>query len=198
MSHREEQHARMPHQPAHGKAAAPLLCLLVLAVLFNNPAAAQASDQSLIGPELEWLRENFSGPFTWSITDPATGEEITGRGDCEMVYGGLFLRCVHFSPTGEEMGVGISGFHKDNQKYQWTYYGADSSAMLHGEGHRDAAAETSYMEGKQKLPGLPEFTFRTVTKKLSDGVWSYTHYRLDADTPVEMFHATFTYKPYKQ
>lgn len=180
------------------RAGFALVAVLGPLMAAGETALAQSAEESLARPEHQWLAENFSGPFDWSFIDPKTGDvTATGHGDCEMVYGGLFLRCVHKTAAGKKLGVGVTGFHTDKEKYQWTFYGAGGTAMLHGEGTRDAATETSTVEGKQKIPGSPEFTFRTVTKKLADGEWSYSHYRLDGERPVEMFRARFAY-PYNK
>ncbi|NNF02947.1 MAG: DUF1579 family protein [Rhodothermales bacterium] len=180
-------------QSPHGIHRRLLLTLMLAVLACGETAVGQTAETPRDDVGISWLLENFSGPFQWTTTDPSTGEDISGTGHCEPVFGDGFLRCVHRSPSGEEIGVGISGYHEAKRMYQWAYYGADGSAIMFGEGQRDPVQGISWVEGRQKIEGLPEFTFRTVTRELSDGEWSYTHYRVDGDTLTEMFNATFIY-----
>lgn len=178
--------------------SATAIILFQIALLPLLPGwRALAADEETGYPSAEhqWLAENFSGAFSWNFLDLETGGVVaSGSGNCEMIYGNQFLRCVHLDADGNQLGVGISGYHLEKQKNQWAYFGAGSTAMLFGEGARDPATGESIIEGKQKISGSPEFTFRTVTRQRDDGVWLYSHYRLDGETAVEMFRATFDYR----
>lgn len=164
------------------------LAACVLAVSASSLAAAQAT------PEHIWLKENFDGGFSWEATDPQSGEAMSGRGECEMVFGDLYLRCVHLSPAGAPMGVGVSGYNTAAGLYEWSFYGGGGTAISHGRGERDAAANLSWIEGEQYLADGSQIAFRTETRKLETRGWRYTHFFADGDGGwMPVYEAVFVY-----
>ncbi|MBR9824491.1 MAG: DUF1579 domain-containing protein [Alphaproteobacteria bacterium] len=151
--------------------------------------------QTQPGPEHQWLADNFSGGFTWYAADPETGEPVSGRGNCTMEFGGFYLRCVHLSPDGVPMGVGISGFNQAAGHYEWTFYGGGGSSIAFGEGRSERSLENpvSIVEGLTYLPDGSQSAFRSETRKDPNGGWTYVYFLGQGEAAMPVYRARFVY-----
>lgn len=168
-----------------------------LTVLSGADAAAEThapqQDQGLLTAEHEWLRSKFEGAFTWTLLNAQTDEAIaTGKGECSMQFGGLFLECRQFSPSGETISIAIMGYDSNNRKFQRVHWSGGETTILYGEGVRDTSGAL-VIEGVQTPAEGASFKYRAVMQEQTQGRWTYSQYRLGDGAPVELIRAEIAY-----
>jgi Protein of unknown function (DUF1579) len=165
-------------------------------VLFSEIVATAVMAKTLKSPlvraEHSILEQTWSGSFTAELTQTGSNKKFQTVIDCNMVSHGLFLKCVHRTPDGEEVGVGITGFDTEEETFKWVYYGVSDTSMQQGtSGYFDQASGSITIEGKETLPGGATFNFRQVSKKTGSSTLLLTYYKLGEGDPVKLYQIVF-------